>query len=263
MAAKSDHLKLVKQKKQMPRWKKTIRFLFRLTLLVGLVLLLMHGETFFRVNEITVEGSEDIPGKSIMAAGNLEIGMSILFLQENKIAEAVMSEYPEINKVEITRNLPDSLVVSVTERTLAAYIMVPDGYWMIDREAVCFAHTLETTGDYPVIAGIDLSMITPGEPLGCAGRRKTLRSFFHNWYNADLPEIEKIDFADSFNLIAESTEGWEIWLGDDREIAHKLLLIQESIPYLSEGSQTRLDVRSGKRLVVSGSSVIEEKEVAP
>jgi ATP-binding cassette subfamily B protein len=38
-------------------------------------------------------------------------------------------------------------------------------------------------------------MITPGEPLGCAGRRDTLRSFFHNWYNADLPEIEKIDFA--------------------------------------------------------------------
>ncbi|MBW6464204.1 MAG: cell division protein FtsQ/DivIB [Dethiobacteria bacterium] len=263
MAAKSDHLKLVKQNKQMPRWKKTIRFLFRLTLLVGLVLLLKHGETFFRVNEIIVEGAEDIPGEAIMSAGNLEIGMSILFLKENKIAEAVMSEYPEINKVEITRILPESLVVSVTERTLAAYVIIPDGYWMIDRDAVCFAHTMETAGDYPVISGIDVSMIIPGEPLGGTGRRDTLRSFFHNWYNADLPEIEKIDFADSFNLIAESTEGWEIWLGDDKEMAYKLLLIQESIPYLTEGSQARLDVRSGKRLVVSSSSVIDEKEVAP
>lgn len=263
MAGKKDQLKLVKQKRQMPRWKKAFRFLFRLILLAGLVLLLKHGEAYFRVNDISVEGAQNIQPGAILSSGNLKQGMSILFLQENAIAEAIISEHPQVKSVEITRNLPDTLVVTVTERLLAAYVITPDGYWLIDSETVCFGYTTEPAAGYPVISGLDGSLVTSGAPLGCSVRRETLRSFFQKWVSDELPEVETIDYADSFNLIAGLTRGWELWLGDAKEMDHKIMLVKESMPYLAEGSQARLDVRSGKRLVVSSSSVINEKEVEP
>ncbi len=263
MAKKNDRLKLVRHNKKMPRWKKAFRFLFRLILLLGLVLLLKHGEAYFRVNEITVEGVESIQPGAILSSGNLKPGMSILFLKENSIADAIISDHPQIKSVEITRNLPDSLVVAVTERSLAAYVITPDGYWLIDSETFCFGYTTEPAVGYPVISGIDGSLVTPGAPLGCSAKRETLHSFFQKWSLEDLPEIETINYADSYNLIVGLAGGWELWLGDAKEMGHKILLVKESMPYIAEGSQARLDVRSGKRLVVSSSSIINEREVDP
>ncbi len=263
MAAKRDHLKVINQKKGIPRWKRTISFFFKLVLVCALLLLLKYGETFFRISDIAVEGAQDIPVEAILAAGDLKEGMSILLLSEGAIASAIISSYPEIKEVKIKRNLPDSLVVVIKERSLAAYVLTPDGYWLIDRDAVCFAKTTEPSADYPLIKGIDASLLELGQELACASRRETLRSFLELWPAYELLEIEELDFIDSYNLIVRTSEHWEIWLGDGKEMAYKLKLVQESIPYIETNSYAKLDVRSGRRLVVSGSNQIKDGGVEP
>lgn len=263
MAAKNNYLTVANKKSGTPRWKRTINLFFKLVLLCGLLLLLKYGETFFRISEITVEGTQDIAGEAILAAGDLEVGMSIIFLSENSIAGAIMSSYPEIKEVKVKRNLPDSLTVTVKERALAAYVLTPDGYWLIDRDAVCFAKTTEPSADFLLIKGIDSSMLELGRELACTSRRDTLRSFLELWPVYQSLDIEELDFIDSYNLIVRTSEHWEIWLGDGKEMAYKLKLVQESIPYIETNSYAKLDVRSGKRLVVSGSNYLVVEEVEP
>jgi hypothetical protein len=101
----------------------------------------------------------------------------------------------------------------------------------------------------------------PGEPLACSSRRETLSNFFTNWAGSELLDIETMDFSDRFNLVIFTKEGWEIWLGDGKNMGTKLLLVSESIPLIDGDASVRLDVRSGKRLVASGSTMISEKEV--
>ncbi len=263
MAKKSDYLQVVQQNGQLPRWKRALRFLIRLTFLTALVFLLKYGETFFRVGEIIVTGAGEITAETILKAGGLKPGMSIIFLQEAKIAESIVRQYPEIKSVEIERKLPDTLLVSVTERIQAAYLLTADGYWLIDKEAVCFGYVSNPVADYPVISGIEGDLVAPGEQLRCQARRETLRSFFRNWSGSEMLEIGSMDFTDSYNLVIKSAEGLEIWLGDGKDMDYKLLLVRETIPHIGDATQARLDVRSGKRLVVSGSSLIGESEVGP
>ncbi len=263
MARNSDYLQLVQQDEQMPRWKRVLRLMFRLALLAALVYLLKYGETFFRVGEITVKGAGEITTEAILDAAGLKTGMSILFLQEAKIAEAIVRQYPEIKSVKIERKLPDTLLVTVAERIQAAYLLTADGYWLIDKDAVCFGYVSDPVADYPVISGIEGDMIVTGEHLRCNVRRETLRSFFHSWVVSELLEIGSIDFSDSYNLVINSAEGLEIWLGDGKDMDHKLLLVRETIPHIGDATQARLDVRSGKRLVVSGSLLIGESGVGP
>jgi hypothetical protein len=263
MARKNDHLELVNNKKRKPGWKKLLNMFIKLVVLVGLIILLKYGEAFFRVSDITVEGAKDLTAQAVINSSGLEEGMSMILLNEKKIAERIMHDYPEIKEVKLERNLPDSLVLAVTERTLAAYLMSADGYWMIDRDAVCFAFTGKITGGFPVITGISDTLLIPGEPLECPFRRETLSNLFANWPGPELLDIETMDFSDRYNLVINTADGWQIWLGDGKNMDTKLLLVSESIPYIDRDALVRLDVRSGKRLVASGSTMISDKEVEP
>jgi cell division protein FtsQ len=263
VAKKNDHLQLVQQNKQLPRWKKALRLLIRLALFAALAYLLQYGESFFRISEITVTGDSEITADEILKAGEIEKGMSIILLQEAKIVESIVGQYPEIKSVVIERKLPDTLLVSVTERVQAAYLLTADGYWLIDEDAVCFGFATDPAADYPVISGVENDLVVPGEHLRCEVRRETLRSFFRSWSGNELLGINSMDFSDRYNLVVSSAEGFEIWLGNGKNMDDKLLLVRETIPHIGGDTQARLDVRSGRRLVVSGTSIIEESEVSP
>ncbi len=263
MKQKSDHLKLVKKRSDRPGWKKALRFICRLTLVIMLLLLLRQGESYFRVSDIRVEGSGEVPSAEIIAAAGISKGMSIFLLQEQKIAGSIQKQLPQVKNVELSRSLPDTVVLHIYERIPAGYIMTADGFWLIDRDTVCFANFPEPVEDYPLISGIDSEMVIPGAPLDCRFRREALQSFFANWKGNDWLEIEQIDLSDNYNLVVYTTEELEIWLGDGKDMERKMELVQQSIPHITADSQTRLDVRSGNRLVVSSSTAVKEKEVDP
>lgn len=263
MKRKNDHLKLANKGGNLPAWKKAIRFLFRLAFIIAILLLLKSGEAFFRINEIRVEGAGSITSGEIIAAAGISKGNSIFLLQEERVTEKIQKHYPRIKNIEISRNLPDTVVISVTERTPAAYIKASDGFWLIDQDTFCFAYSAAATTDYPILVGLADELIIPGYYLGCPVRREALADLFLAWSGEDELEIAEINLYDKYNLIVYTVAGLEIWLGDGKEMESKLNLIKQSIPYIKIKSGTHLDVRSEKRLVVSKTAVIIDKEVDP
>lgn len=263
MKRKNDHLKLVKKRTGQPGWKRGLRFIFRLAIIAALILLLRQGETYFRINDIRVEGTLELSFAEVITATGIQKGTSIFMLKEKAIAQRIQEQLPRVKKVELTRSLPDTVIVNIEERIPAGYVMTADGFWLIDRDAVCFAYLAEPVDNYPYITGIDRKLVIPGAPLDCRFRQEALQSFFAAWNGSSWLEIKQIDLADNYNLIIYTTEELEIWLGGGEEMEYKLKLVQQSIPHITVEAGTRLDVRSGNRLVVSSSAVVKEKEVEP
>ncbi|MDW7738709.1 MAG: FtsQ-type POTRA domain-containing protein [Bacillota bacterium] len=263
MKRKKDHLKLVNEKKPRAGWKKLFRFFFRLAILATIVFLLGYAETFFRVVEINVEGAEKQSAAEIITAGKIKKGMSIFLLQEKKIEDLITERYPGIKNIELIRQLPDLVTLKVVERIPAGYVMTADGYWIIDRDAVCYEYAEAPQDDYPVISGIDGLSVIPGAPLGCPERSRLLKRFFSIYSSSDLLPVRQLDVTDNYNLVVYIDDSLELWLGDGSNLEQKLYLVREAIPYIELNGQTRLDVRSGNRLVVSSSSIISEEEVEP
>lgn len=262
MKKKSDHLKLVKDKPvQKKRGRKVFRSLLFLVLFAALVLLLREGESYFRVTDIKVVGANEVTAEELVRAGGIKKGNSIFLIRENKVFERITSEYPVVKAIEISRTLPDSIVINVLERKPVGYVMTADGFWMVDREAVCFSNSEEPVEWLPLITGIEGKMVVPGFPILCSARRDMLKSFFKAEIREDWLEIVQMDLTDSYNLVLHTGDGLEIWLGNATGLEQKLKLVKESLLHLPDDAEAKLDVRSGNRLVVSKKEVLVEKEV--
>ncbi|MFO8192655.1 MAG: FtsQ-type POTRA domain-containing protein [Bacillota bacterium] len=260
MVRKSDRLKLIGKKEKCPGWKKALRFLSRLALVFLLLILLRYGESFFRIKEVSVNGAKDLTKSEIITAAGIEINDSIFLISSQKVACKIRAACPQVDSVEFERILPDKVEITVAERTPVAFVMTADGYWEMDRNAVCFACRAEPAERYPLIAGINGELVIPGIPLRCRERREALIKFFAAWNGEEKITIEQIDLYDSYNMILQTETGMEIWLGDGRGMEEKLLLIRETLPYIEAGAETRLDVRTGSRLVVSSNALLMEEE---
>lgn len=260
MVRKSDHLKLVGKKENRPGWKRALRFISRLAPVFLLLLLFGYGESYFRVREVDVRGVESLTEGEIVSAAGIELGDSIFLLSPQKSARRIRASCPQVERVEVERILPDRVKINIAERTAVAYVMTADGYWEMDRNAVCFACRPEPAEDYPLIAGIDGELVVPGSPLRCRERREALIDFFSAWTDEEKITIEQIDLYESYNMILRTETGMEIRLGDSNGMKEKMLLVSQALPYIKTGADTRLDVRTGSRLVVSSSAVLMEEE---
>ena len=263
MKRKNDHIKLLEKRSEQPGWKKALRFLLRLAMVAVILLLIRQGETFFRINEIEVRGAGELTAAEIISAGKVSRGMSIILLREERIAEKIQHKYPRVKSVEINRILPDKVTIIIDERRPVGSIITADGFWLMDSNTIPFTYTAEPADGYPLISGIEGELVMPGFPLGCPVKRGTLSNFFAAWVGESRLEIEKIDMTDSYNLVVYTEGGLEIWFGDGKRMEHKLDLVELSMPHIALDSKTRLDVRSGNRLVLSSAAVIDQKGVDP
>lgn len=263
MNVKNSHLKLVNNRRGQPGWKKAFNFLLRLAVFAVLLLLLKHGETYFRVNEVEVQGTGELTAEEVISAAQITRGMSIILLKEDDIASNIEQEYPMVRNVEVSRILPDRIMINIDERRPVAHIMTADGFWLMDSQAVPFAYRAEPEDDFPVIKGVEGELVIPGIPVDCKARREALRSFFAAWNGDSGFEIEQINMADNYNLVVLTVEGLEIWFGDGKDMADKMNLVNMSMPYINPDPEARLDVRSGNRLVVSSSAILKEEGVDP
>ncbi len=259
-----DHLKLIKNKNSPSTLKKISRFLIKLVVVVLLFMLLKYGESFFRINHITVDGPAAIDRTAeIVAAAGIEKGASIFLISEEKVATSVQLEFPFLKEVTVSRALPDQVNIHVAERMLAAFVESDGGYWSLDGDAHVFSYTNEYNSEYPLVRGLGGEMVLPDSPLNCPHRKDLLQSFFAIWPGETGLEAATIDLTDNYNLIVHTTDGLEIWFGDARNMESKVKLLQYSIPHFQDKPITHLDVRTGKRLVVSRAAVELEKEVDP
>lgn len=265
MKGKNDHLKLVNNKNEnQSGLKRALRFFGKLIIVVVVVLLLKEGEQFFRINSISMEGSLEVSVAELAAAGDINRGKSIFLLDEDKIAEKIKNEHPSVRSVRIERTLPDQILIKIDQREPAAYIVTADGYWLVDFNVVPYKNIAEPDDEYLEIAGISGELVVPGVPLTCSSRREILKEFLSTWQGRDLFEIDKLDMSESYNLVVYTADNLEIWFGNAKDMHQKMELLGSSMPYISaELEGTRLDVRSGKRLVLSSAAVIEEREVDP
>lgn len=253
----------VRTHNNLPLWKRILHLLIRLSCLALIILLIQQGETMFRVKNIEINGPEGLDSEEIVDISGIREGMSIFLVNEQEVAGRIRDHLLQVKKVEISRNLPDTIVLHLFEREVCAYIIIEDGFWMIDRESVCFEQTDHLPDNYPVLSGIDRSEIVPGVPIKCPVKSATLSEFFAAWNNRIDLELIELDFVQTYNLVAYTACGSEIWFGDQQSMGEKVSLVQQSIPYIKGGTGTILDVRSGNRLAVFSSLVIEEMGVDP
>ncbi len=257
MSRKKNNLKLATKSSDTGKSKRAARVLVYSCIIMFLLFLLWQGFNYFRIESIVIQGTSSLDRDTIITALDLRQGMSIIMIEESDLEAELKSAFPIIRSVEVARELPKTIIIRLTDRESVGYIKKDNQYWLVDIDLYCYDRQGKRPEDLPVIQGLDNSAVQIGVHIKCQSRKKLLRSFFRAWKEDPWLDVTILDVGDSFNLVAYLEDGTEIWLGEHYEMDHKLLLVKKTMPYIRNGENTCLDIRTGNRLVVSGNKLIE------
>ncbi len=86
-------------------------------------------------------------------------------LRYRKMEEQLAAQYPVIETVSASLRFPYGISLSIAERVEIAYVAIPDGSVMIDKQGVAMFIWPRTPADIPVIEGIHVMSLSLGQPL--------------------------------------------------------------------------------------------------
>lgn len=147
------------------------RFLLRLATVVAVVVAMMFGiSIFFRVEHVTVSGTEKYTPYMIQQAAGIKEGDALLGLSDARISGKITSALPYVENVRIAIQLPDTVNIEITELDVAYAIRdEKDAWWLItaDGRIVTNADSA-TAGSYTKIEGVRLEDPVSGEQAKAA-----------------------------------------------------------------------------------------------
>ncbi len=249
----------------LPTWKAISRWMW-LGLLIGLVGLLyfLWSAPFFRVEAAQVEGARQVKSGDVNAVLGVS-GESIFMLRPAKLEKELQAAFPEFSAVDIQVKLPNTLMVTVAERTPVLTWHQGDTNQLIDQAGFAFPLRMaSTTLISPVIeaAGSPPSQaVTAVDAAAIIAESAALAAKADQKDETELPLVEakpaepflKPEMVAAILAVSEALPptvaiiydpehglgwqdegGWQVYLGDDRDIEMKLKVYEAIVQRLMD-----------------------------
>ena len=151
-------------RKKKKRRKKNYLLRIIVFLLSCVLLYLLLNLEFFDVSEVEVENNSYYTAEQIIEKSGLKTGVNIFFeCRTRKLKEALLAD-TYIKDVKVSRKLPDTIIISVTERTETAAVEYGDSYIILDSSGLVLRQT-ETEPKLTLLVGLTLKSIEEGKAL--------------------------------------------------------------------------------------------------
>lgn len=227
---KKNNSKNKNQKKEKrSKIKKILLALLKISIIIGVfvgVFAFLFISPVFNITEIKVENAEKISENTYIALSEIEIGENIFKITKSSIKNKIKEE-PYAEEVEIIREYPGTVVISVKERT-AKYLIEKDGiYIYVDKNGYLLEKNAEKL-DLPILYGIetDLDIIEMGKRLSETDLSKfnDLIKITDGIKNNNIQaKISSIDISKEDNYVINfDEENKKVILGDSSNLKLKM-----------------------------------------
>lgn len=232
------------------------RFLIQLATIVAVVLALSFGmSVFFKVETITVSGTDKYDPWIVKEASGIEIGDNLLSFGEAKAAGKIKTALPYVESVRIGIKLPDTVNIEIKELDVVYAIKDADGFtwWLITAEGrVVDKVNSAEAGEWAEVRGVTLANPVVGmnavaqEPVhptedatSETAAPVTVRASdqLHTaltilQYLEDcgiIGQVTSVDVTDLGNLELEYGQRFRVKLGDTTQLLYKIRCMNAAI----------------------------------
>lgn len=154
----SKRIKKERVKKKRRKKYYSIRILIVILVCV-LTYLILHSDAFL-VKKIEVEKNDRFTVEEIKKLSGLEEGVNMFEIKKGDKIDR-LEENPYIREAEIKRQMPDTLIVSLDQRTPVAVVKQKDKYVILDREGYVLDKK-EKLPHYTLLDGVSATEAKPG-----------------------------------------------------------------------------------------------------
>ncbi len=149
--------------------KKRRRYSFLLVFFVVVALIIafvLSSGLFFKVREIRVEGAAVYDEQEVASLSGIESGDNIFLINKSAAAKNILGKLPYADAVRISRDLPGTVVIHLTEAAPAGMIENRGSYWLFDTQGnLLESVAVLTPPKLPVVRGVTLTAPLLGDEL--------------------------------------------------------------------------------------------------
>ena len=242
-------------------------FAWKLISMAAVVVAVFLGlSVFFRVDTITVAGADKYTPWMIRQASGVETGDGLLSISEARVASRIISGLPYIDEVKVSRKLPGTVEIQVTELQVTYSIEDENGgWWLISSSGRAIeAVSLEKALGYTRVEGLAIRTPTAGEQVQALpgkiidpgeGTAVEMDQTAADQQLAALVaimtglersriigEITVIDVTTITDLRLEYPQLLTVRLGDDKQLEYKISYLAAAVEMLEANQSGELDL---------------------
>lgn len=182
----------------------------------------------FRVKAVEVYGNSQLRREQITALAGLAKGVNI-FKANLQQAQSKIVLNPLVKKVEITRHLPSTIIIKVTERKAIGLVSNPGHFISVGEDGYCLALVNNLASiNLPIITGVKATKTMPGQNINDAQLSAALAYLVAMPLNMRAA-VSEVNVSDLNNIRIFTIDKAEIKLGDLTRVNEKIKLYQAVI----------------------------------
>lgn len=237
-----------KNKKRRKKRKKLI-FYTLLTVFMVLIITVLSLTVFFNINQFTVEGNSHYSADEIIAASGLEKGQNMFRLNKFDVIDRIKQTLPYLSDVTINRNLPSTMVITVSETTPFCYLAWEGYFYLIDKDLKILEASEQQPENLAQLDGITPAALQPGQYLTDADGIDKILSKLTASINDNIgaEKITSITVSDIYDLSFVYDGRVTVLLGGSERLDEKLKLTKYVLDENESKEHAQIDVSSGTK----------------
>ncbi len=112
---------------------------------------------FFKVEHIEVEGSTRYSQEEVVAASGLSVGDNLFLMDKYEVAGRIRSALNYVETVRITRSLPSTLHIAITECRFTVAVEQDGALWLVSGNGKIVDTVKAGAGPYAMVTGLNLT----------------------------------------------------------------------------------------------------------
>ena len=210
---------------------------------------------FFRVRDIQVVGGTYYTADEITAACGVAKGDNLLSISRAKVSGNILAELPYVRSVQVTRRLPDTLELTVTEYEVTYAVRdTAEGWWLVTSDGkVTEAIDAKEAKSHIQISGF--AIISPvvgqqltiaaeaGQEVASQGQLDGMTSLLQELEAADLTkQVVSVEIPASYELAFWYGDQYYVKLGNKDNLSYKLEYLKEVLKNLDDYQSGTIDL---------------------
>lgn len=224
------------------------------TMLAAVAAVVMSVVIFFQVHTIYVDGNAVYSREEILQASGLKEGDNLLTLSKPAMAGRILAALPYVEKVQISRVLPDTVAITVTESQVVFSVTdEAGGRWLINSEGKVLEQVDEAAAAaHPAIAGITAKAPAVGAALQAEPQESldaALQILGELEGTGILPQISGLNVEKLFDILLWYGDRYEIKLGGAEDLSYKISYLAAVLDQLDDYQTGIIDLTFDEKRV--------------
>lgn len=224
---KVDIEKRNNQKRDRRRRKNMLGYYILVAVLTVIIFAVLSVTLMFNVREVVISGlgASSYKEEDIIRSSGIVKGDNLVRMNTDKIREAMLADLTFIDDVEIKKNYPNGIQISITPSVGTAYVECQGGYMLVSRSWRIIGHT-EQPEDKSIIVVNGFDCESNEEKTVMASKDpdkdEALRSILHEIESQDMKNMVSVDISDKYDVVLNYDNRIKIKIEKPNDIEYKL-----------------------------------------